>query len=57
MSIRRPDGLLAVANSGLTLVAAAQPLAQDQQEVVADQSRHHPMFRADDRAERNVPGA
>ena len=50
MAIGRLDGLGYIADLGLTLTEAKQPLAQVQQQVVAAQADTHAMFRPDCRS-------
>jgi hypothetical protein len=47
MEISRPDGLGDIANLGLTLSEAKQPLANVQREIVAAQARDHVVRRPD----------
>jgi hypothetical protein len=50
MTISRPDGLVDIANLGITLCEAKQLLVQVQQQVVADQATIHATFRPDCRS-------
>jgi hypothetical protein len=45
MAISRPDGVGEIANLGMTLSEAKQPLLQVQRQVVAGQPNTHAMFR------------